>query len=159
MNSNFPIFRSAEPMSFAFLATRASNALERVIEDKPIGADEKDVLDQAVQFLREISNGAQISTHGTFAEGLSPSRSLAALDIAFGPIDALRRLVSNEKDVALIFEKLSNAVEHVRETGKTEGNVTLMQGVKQFFDALSAFVLNDLATRNPLVGTSAREVA
>src|SRR5580658_2144569 len=109
MNAPHPLFRDADSVGRGFMTARASNLLRRVMERKPISADEVELLSIAERFLRDVADGAQFTASGAFREGANPSRSLAALDIAFGPMRVIKSLVERDS-FADLFEELASAV-------------------------------------------------
>ena len=147
------LLRDAEAISYGFMAARTSNALRQALDNQHISADDKEVLENARLFLQDISDGASFTASGAFRHGANPSRSLAALDVAFGPLDALRHLVNQHADVSAFFEELANAVSKVKTTGSTEGVEAPLQGAREFFEALNVWLSAELNTRKPLVGS------
>jgi hypothetical protein len=153
MSAPNQLLRDAEAISFGFMSARTSNVLRQVLENRQISADDMDVLGNAQLFLQDISDGANFTASGAFRHGANPSRSLAALDVAFGPLDALRHLVNQHEDVAAFFEDLAKAVSKVKATGSIEGVETQLQGALEFFEALNVWLSTELNTRKPLVGS------
>lgn len=147
------LVRDAEAISFSFLTAKTSNVLQRVLDKRRITGDETAVLENAFRFLQDISDGARFTVQGNFREGANPSRSIAALDVALGPIDALKKLVSHEDNFATFFDELAHAVEQVRNTGSGQGVEAPLQSAKQFFEVLSSWLADELNTRKPLIGS------
>jgi hypothetical protein len=152
MNAPHPLFRDADSVGRGFMTARASNLLGRVLERKPISADEVELLSSAERFLRDVADGAQFTASGAFREGANPSRSLAALDIAFGPIRVIRTLIEREASFADLFEELASAVSKARETGSADGIEESLGRARQFFEALAEWIANSLDSRNPVLG-------
>lgn len=152
MNAPNPLFRDADSVGRGFMTARASNLLGRVLERKPISADEAVLLSNAERFLRDVADGAQFTASGAFRDGASPSRSLAALDVAFGPIKVIKTLVEREASFAALFEELASAVSRARQTGSSEGIEESLGRARQFFEALAEWIANSLDSRNPVLG-------
>ena len=151
MNAPHPLFRDADSVGRSFMTARASNLLGRVLERKPISADEVELLSSAERFLRDVADGAQFTASGAFREGANPSRSLAALDIAFGPMRVIKSLVERDS-FADLFEELASAVSKARETGSSDGIEESLGRARQFFEALAEWIANSLDSRNPVLG-------
>jgi len=152
MSAPTPLFRDADSVSCGFMTARASNLLKRVLDKKPISTDEMALLSNAERFLRDAADGAQFTTSGAFREGANPSRSLAALDVAFGPIKVIRTLVRQEANFANLFEELASAVSKAKETQSAEGIEDSLSRARQFFEALAEWIANDLDSRKPVLG-------
>lgn len=157
MSAPNPLFRDADSVSCGFMTARASNLLQRVLEKKPISTDEVALLSNAERFLRDVADGAQFTTSGAFREGANPSRSLAALDVAFGPIKVIRTLVQ-EANFANLFEELASAVSKAKETHSAEGIEDSLSRARQFFEALAEWIANDLDSRKPVLGARAESL-
>jgi hypothetical protein len=144
--------RDAEEIGYGFLAARASIALRNSMRKQELSADERAVLVKAAVFLNEIADGALI-TKGNMLEGVRPSRSIAALDVAFGPLDTLKHLVKSEQhEIAPVFRRLSEAVKAVREGTDSPELAPSINDAQQFFDNLSGWLANELATRKRSAG-------
>jgi hypothetical protein len=152
MSAPNPLFRDADSISCGFMTARASNLLRRVLEKKPISTDEVALLSSAERFLRDVADGAQFTASGAFREGANPTRSLAALDVAFGPIKVVRALVEHEANFAGLFEELASAVSKVKDTLSPEGVEDSLGRARQFFEALADWIANNLDSRNPVLG-------
>jgi hypothetical protein len=153
MGSPNQLMREAESISYGFLAAKTSSVLREVLEGKPIGADDQHVLEDASQFLQDISDGARFTANGNFREGANPSRSIAALDVAFGAIDLLKQLVKQEKEVATLFERLAQAVRAARVGQVTAEIADSVRTADRFFEALGAWLSNELHSQKPLIGS------
>lgn len=152
MNTPNVLFRDADAISCGFMTARASNLLRRVLDKKPISTDEVVLLSSAERFLRDVADGAQFTTSGAFREGANPSRSLAALDVAFGPIKVVKALVEHEANFASLFEDLASAVAKVKDTKSPEGIEDSLGRARLFFEALADWFANNLDSRNPVLG-------
>lgn len=152
MNAPNPLFRDADSVSCGFMTARTSNLLKRVLDKKPISTDEVALLSSAERFLRDVADGAQFTTSGAFREGANPSRSLAALDVAFGPIKVIQTLVEHEANFATLFEELASAVSKAKETQSSEGIEDSLGRARQFFEALAEWIANNLDSRHPVLG-------
>jgi hypothetical protein len=139
--------RDAEEIRYGFLAAKASVALQQAMRNEQLTPDDLAVLAKASRFLSDIADGASI-LDGHVLEGVRPSRSIAALDVAFGPLDLLKQLVDTEKDeIAPVFRKLSQAVSAVHDgAGPAELRPTITHA-QQFFDGLSGWLANEVSKR------------
>jgi hypothetical protein len=153
MSAPNQLMQDADTISYGFLAARTSNALRNLMAGNSLGSDDERVLEEATRFLQDISDGARFTASGNFREGANPSRSIAALDVAFGAIDLLKQLVSREKNVASFFEELAKAVSQAREAGVSPDVAGSVQSADQFFDALGTWLSNELHSHKPLLGT------
>lgn len=147
------LLQDAETIGIGFLAARTSSVLRQVLGGLPIGVDEEHVLADAARFLQDVSDGAQFTVSGNFREGASPSRSIAALDVAFGAIDVLKQTVKQDEGVASFFEDLADAVTKAREAGLTDDIATPLKTADKFFEALGTWLSTELRSRKPLIGT------
>jgi len=138
--------RNAEEIGYGFLATKASITL-RVAFQRRLSKDESAVLGKAAMFLNEIANGALISK-GTVLEGVRPSRSIAALNVAFGPVETLKRLIKSEhQEIAPVFERLSKAVKAIQEGADPVPLKPDLSEAQEFFDGLSGWLASEISSR------------
>jgi hypothetical protein len=138
--------RNAEEIGYGFLAVRASNAL-RDASKRPLSKDEGAVLEHAATFLNEIANGARIS-EGAVLDGVRPSRSIAALNVAMGPLEALKRLVQAEhEEIAPVFSRLSQAVRAIHDGADPVPLEPSLNEAREFFESLSGWLANEISTR------------
>jgi hypothetical protein len=152
MSAPSQLHRDAEELSYSFLAARASDVLQHALENQPLNQDDSEVLSDAALFLKAISDGARFTGSGTFRQGAIPSHSIAALDVAFGPIEALRQ-VASERDLVSAFDDLSVAVNIVRETGSAIQHEVEVQKARLFFEELSNWLESEFSTRRSTLGT------
>ena len=139
--------RDSQEIGYGFLAARASIALRQALDDKELSSDDVALLVDASEFLKDISDGALITT-GSVREGVSASRSIAALDVAFGPLETLKQLVKSEAEIAPLFQSLSQAVGSLA-TKATEGvNKQELKLAEQFFSGLSSWLLEELSSKS-----------
>lgn len=144
--------RDAQEIAYGFLAAKASIALGHAIDRRQLSVDERAVLSKAAKFLDEIANGALI-TKGNVLEGVRPSKSLAALDVAFGPLDTLKKVVNDGQDgIAPVFSKMSEAVRSLQEGSYSADLTVTIAGARQFFDGLSGWLATELANRKRFTG-------
>jgi hypothetical protein len=158
MSTSRPLFCNADSIGLSFVTARASQALTHLLNGVNLGDEDRDALSKGSRFLLEISNGADISVHGTIREGVSPSRSLEALEVAFGPMDALRTMVSSEEDMAKLFRELADAVSAVA-GGTEKPALQALRSARDFFEALQRYVAQDLVARTHPLGSLHRNVA
>jgi hypothetical protein len=138
--------RNAEEIGYGFLAAKASLALQ-VAQQRQLSADETAVLGKAATFLNEIANGAKISK-GAVLEGVRPSSSIAALNVAFGPLEILKRLIkSDREEIAPVFIRLSQAVKAVQEGADPNTLKPTLSEAQEFFDGLSGWLASEINAR------------
>src|SRR5258708_6389652 len=138
--------RNAEEIGYGFLAAKASLVL-KVAHQRQLSADETAVLGKEANFLNEIANGAKISK-GAVLEGVRPSSSIAALNVAFGPLEILKRLVNSERaEIAPVFMRLSQAVKAVQEGADPLPLRPTLSEAQEFFDGLSGWLASEINAR------------
>jgi hypothetical protein len=135
--------RDAGDLGYSFLAVRAARTLP-VVGQRQLAADERAVLTKAADFLSDISNGALI-TGGGVLEGVRPSRSIAALNVAFGPLEQLRRITQDDKEIATVFGRLSQAVRAAANAQLAEAQD--IETAQSFFSGLSDWLSTELSAR------------
>lgn len=148
MSAPHPSIRDGEEIGYGFVAAKACVALDHVLREGSLSDADRAALTPASQFLKDIADGAAI-TMGGVREGVSASRSMAALDVAFGPLETLKRLVRDEAEIAPVFLKLSESLEELSEGRKTSAALkTELVAAQQFFDSLSSWLIDELGTRS-----------
>lgn len=151
MNASAHSLQNVEHINASFLAAKASEAIARALEHQALTIDQKFTLKEASQFLGTVSNGALLASGGAVAAGVSPSRSIAALDFAFGPIGALKRLAQQD-DLAKFFSSLSDSIAALEANGDAAVTPHELLKAQQFFDALHEWLAEELTSRRPIVG-------
>jgi len=145
------LIQDAEAIRYGFLSARTSDALSSVLEKDSATQEELEILAKAARFLRDISDGTTFTVSGAFRQGAVPARSMAALDVALGPIDALRSLV-RENNLAVFFNNLAQAVTAVRETGHAREVQESAREAQEFFEHLNSWLSQELKARRPTIG-------
>lgn len=146
----------ASLLSYGFLAARAEAAAKLLEERKELSAADREALQDAADFLRKISTGADFLTE----RKLKPQDLMGALDalnIAMDPIKRISSFFSNGK-ISDIFASTANTVaSHVDATSPRSISTQEMENIRifrAFFDALYVFVTNELEQDTPLVGAT-----
>lgn len=138
--------RHADDIGNGFLATKTSIALKNALGGR-LSADDRIILGRAAELLDEIAMGAQ-RTKGTIVEGVRPSRSIAALHVALGPIDTLKRLVKNDVGgISPLCQRLSSAMRAVQSDADPNPLRPAISEAQEFFDGLSGWFASELAVR------------
>jgi hypothetical protein len=145
MSAPLNLLRNAEEIGVGFLSSKASSALEKVLTDEEITHEERSALKEAARFLRETSQGASIAS-GSIIQGVSPSRSIAAFDLALGPIDTLK-VISQQDALGDFFLALADAVEGLVTTQTATQSKENLRKAKIFFEALCHWVLAEANSR------------
>jgi hypothetical protein len=138
--------RHADDIGNGFLATKTSIALRNALGGR-LSEDDRVILGRAAELLDEIATGAQ-RTKGTVVEGVRPSRSIAALHVALGPIDTLKRLVKNDVGgISPLCQRLSRAMRAVQGDADPKPLQPAISEAQEFFDGLSGWLASELAVR------------
>jgi hypothetical protein len=152
MSAPGQLVQDAETISFGFLSAKTSDALAHALETDAVTPEHVEILEKAASFLRDISDGARFTMSGTFRPGAVPARSIAALDIAFGPIQSLRKLVAQRNDLAAFFDELAQAVIEVKNTGHAHQVEVPVRAAQSFFEGLNDWLNLELRSRRPTLG-------
>jgi hypothetical protein len=140
--------RDAEGIRVGFLAARASSALTKVLQQADLTADESADLAKATLFLTDIADGVRLTSRGDTTESVRPSRSIAALDVALGPLDQLREFVKAEhQELEPMFRRFSDAVLAAQARIDIEKQLKSITEAQVFFEGLSGWLANEIATR------------
>jgi hypothetical protein len=137
--------RHADDIGNGFLATKTTIALRNALGGQ-LSGDDRVILERAAELLDEIATGAQ-RTKGTVVEGVRPSRSIAALHVALGPIDTLKRLVKNDVGgISPLCQRLSSAMRAVvRPDADPKPLQPAINEAQEFFEGLSGWLASELA--------------
>ena len=153
---SFPkqVLREAEELSVSFLSAQTVSALKNALQKQALSGSERHTLDDAATFLEQIAAGAEIASASTVRAGSSPSRSIAAFDMALGPIGALKSLVREDQGLDLFFGGLANAVRTLGETGAVGANAgeEQIQTARTFFEGLRGWLAAELSASRPKIG-------
>lgn len=152
MSAPKQLLKNADEIRVGFLSARTSAVLANVLAQNNLAETDKPTLQEAEAFLTEIAEGANIATTSTFRQGVSPSRSIAAFDLALGPIQALKMLVGRDSKLDSFFESLSQAIHRLRETGDSTLDAKELEHAKGFFDALRSWVTSEVNTKRTPTG-------
>lgn len=140
--------REANEVSYGFLAERTSIALLQALNARSLSEDDLAILQRASSFLNEIADGALNTATGSFAEGVRPSTSIAALEVALGPLESLKQLVRNDQhQIAPVFRRLADAVGAVKSGRVRRTERPSIQEAQIFFDEMSGWLANELQNR------------
>jgi hypothetical protein len=160
---SFPkqILRNAEELSVSFLSAQTSSVLSNALRKLELSRSEKHTLDDAAVFLEQIADGAQIANTATVRSGSSPSLSIAAFDIALGPIATLKNIVRQDEELDAFFGNLASAVRGLGQAGHVgaeadEGRIKVAQ---TFFESLRSWLANELSCNRPKIGDRAARFA
>jgi hypothetical protein len=121
------------------------------LAQRQLTGDEREVLRQAADFLRQVVDGARFTSSGTFRAGARPSQSMAALDFAEIPIDSLK-VRGNRAD---FFAELASAVASAANNRVPAQRRQAVNDAIRFFEALHHALQLKRELRRQ-VGSSAR---
>lgn len=145
------VLRDAEELSVSFLSSKTSAVLDHALGNTALSAPERQTLGDAATFLDQIADGAQIATTATVREGVSPSRSIAALDMALGPMAALKNIVRQDEQLDAFFGSLATAVRTLGQTGAI-ADAEQIRTAKTFFEALRTWLADELSASRAKIG-------
>jgi hypothetical protein len=138
--------RDATDIDNGFLAAKASVALRNAAAGN-LSVDDRIILGRAADLLQEVATGAQ-RAQGAVVQGVRPSRSIAALHLALGPMDTLKRLVNNDpQGLSPLFGRLAQAVRAVQAGADLNDLRPALDSAQEFFDGLSGWHASALAAR------------
>ncbi|HWQ38343.1 MAG TPA: hypothetical protein VNM24_06980 [Burkholderiales bacterium] len=144
-------------MSYGFLATRAEKAAKLLEENETLSGSDIEALNEAAQFLKKISTGAEYLTTKNF-QAQDLLGALDALSLAMDPIKTLATLFG-DREISQIFSETAETVsKHLqgRKVPLTENERRQIQIFRQFFDALYAYVSSMLEQEAPVLGPGVR---
>ena len=140
--------RDVNEISQGFLAERAALVLDQALKNKTLTADDLAVLRRAAAFLNEIADGGLNTATGQFTEGVRPSASIAALEVALGPLETLKQLVRNDQDqIAPVFRRLATAVSSATSGRVRNPERDSIVEAHHFFDEMSGWLANEIHNR------------
>jgi hypothetical protein len=138
--------RDARDIANGFLAAKAAVALRNASSGQ-LSADDRAALSRAADLLDQIVTGTQ-RTKGEVVHGVRPSRSIAALNLALGPIDTLKKLVKTDQEgLSPFFQRLAHAVRAVEQDADLSGLEASLSDAREFFDGVSGWHASALASR------------
>lgn len=157
MSAPSTLLREASSVRYGVLSVKASNALRSALRRRALTDDQKETLRRAATFLGHISDGARIATTGTFRAGARPSQSIAALDYALGPIDALRSQI--DEDIAPFFSRMARAVHHTADNRLANDERQVAKRALFFFETLHNSLLSERQVRRVALGRPRRRLS
>lgn len=133
--------RDAEYVRYGFLSIKAGNAIRNKLNGGPLSYDEKEVLRNADELLRQISSGAELTVSGHLQNDADPLASMKALDFALDPIRHIQGQVQTQQ-LAQLFASMAATVEtcSVSPTAPTRDQEEMLSMTATFFDALYKYV-------------------
>jgi hypothetical protein len=147
----------ASLLSYGFLAARAEKAAKLLEQNEALSGPDIEVLDEAAQFLKKISTGAEYLTTKNF-QSQDLMGALDALSLAMDPIKTVSKLFG-DREISQIFSETAETVSkhlHIATTPLTESERKQLQIFRQFFDALYAYVSTVLEREAPVLGPRIR---
>jgi hypothetical protein len=152
------VLRQASSFRYGVLSVKTAKVLRSALEDRPLTEEDRETLRRAAAFLIDISDGARIAT-GTIrarARGHT-SRSIAALDYALPPIEALHAELGD--DIAPHFDRMARALNAAVSNRLTHEHHEVLRHALMFFEALRSSLVRDRRVRRVALGGPHRKAA
>ena len=144
--------RESEYINYGFLSIKAGNAIKAILGGQSLSIEDKQALERAEKFLKDISSGVNLVTTGVYKHGSNPNETMAALDYAIDPIVLLQDIIKNQ-DISGFFDEMADAI-HVSafKSGEPNDNEDMLGNAQQFFDFLYTSLLASLNSGRPSIG-------
>ncbi|MBL3961295.1 hypothetical protein KDW60_30125 [Burkholderia cenocepacia] len=153
-------YKQARYLDYGFLAAKAEQAAEGLIEDRDLSDDERNVLRAGSEFLERVATGARVLTHGDYrVQNLTGA--MEALELAVDPIEHLGQMIQDAdisallQDVARTVTENSARADRHALTTEDKGKVDIY---RTFFDQFYLFIraqMNEM-NKEPLLGGRSR---
>jgi hypothetical protein len=152
---SFPnqVLRGTEELSVNFLSAQTYSALNHALQKQDLSAPERLTLENAATFLEQIADGAEFANRASTRFGSTPSRSIAALDMALGPLDALKEIVGENEELDSFFGGLAGAVRSLGASGHVSDNESQIQLAATFFELLRNWLASRISASRPRLGS------
>jgi hypothetical protein len=145
-------------LNYGFVSLHASDAIQSLMEGKPLSSRNRESLSDARHFLETVANGVDLVTSGE-AQGhdLDAVDSVGALGIAIDPLERIQKTLASPGAAGLIrslaeaLETCANQVADVSTDVKHQ-----LQSAKVLFDAIYARIAREL-DQHPVFGGSDEE--
>lgn len=148
--------QKAKLLDYAFLAAKAERASAAMISSTPLSIEDRSVLTEASNFMRQVATGAQVLATGNYQVG-NFTRAMEALEVAINPLEELSAAM-NDRDISSVLSEAANLVSskvgEENAIGLSATELVNIELFKEFFDLFYRFILNKIDQSNsvPLLG-------
>jgi hypothetical protein len=144
--------QQADYLNYGFVSLHASDAIQTLMEGKPLSSRNRESLSDARQFLETIANGVDLVTSGeAHGHDLDAVDSVGALGIAIDPLERIQKTLASPGAAELI-RSLAEALEPSANQAGVSAEVThRLQSAKVLFDAIYARIAREL-DQHPVFG-------
>src|SRR5581483_7889823 len=103
--------QQADYLNYGFVSLHASDAIQSLMEGKPLSSRNRESLSDARQFLETVASGVDLVTSGeTHGHDLDAVDSVGALGIAMDPLERIQKTLASPGAAELI-RSLAEALE------------------------------------------------
>jgi hypothetical protein len=145
--------QQADYLNYGFVSLHASDAIQTVIEGRPLSTRDRESLSDARAFLETIASGVDLVTSGeVHGHDFDAVDSVGALDIAIDPLERVQKTLTAPGAAELVrslADALETCVDQV--TALSAECRHRLQSAKILFDAIYARVARDL-DQHPVFG-------
>jgi len=152
--------QKAKLLDYAFLAAKAERASAALIANTPLSPEDRSVLNEASNFLRQVATGAEALSTGNYQVG-NFTRAMEALEVAINPLEELSSAL-NDRDISAVLSEaadmMSSKINGTNGERLADTELEDAQLFKSFFDLFYRFVLNKIDQTNSvaILGTHGR---
>ena len=143
----------ADYLNYGFVSLHASDAIQTLMDGRPLSARNRESLADARQFLETVANGVDLVTSGeAHGHDLDAVDSVGALGLAIDPLERIQKTLASPGAAELI-RSLADALETcANQAAGASAEVThRLQSAKVLFDAIYARIARDL-DQHPVFG-------
>ena len=145
--------QQADYLNYGFVSLHASDAIQALMEGKPLSPRNRESMSDARQFLETVASGVDLVTSGE-THGHDPDAvdSVGALGIAMDPLERIQKTLSSPGAAELI-RSLAEALEAgANQIAAVPADVKhKLQSAKVLFDAIYARIAREL-DQHPVFG-------
>lgn len=136
-------FRHSKFLDYAFLAARSEKAVSEMIGEVQLSEEDRMVLNQASDFLRNVATGAQALTSGNY-HVRNFSAAMEAIEVAMNPLEGLSGVLK-DRDVAQALSETADVISAKASESPmqplNEHELEEAKLFKAFFDLFYRFIL------------------
>ena len=131
-----------------------------MISSTPLSSEDRSILTDASNFMRQVATGAQALATGNYQVG-NFTRAMEALEVAINPLEELSAAL-NDRDISSVLSEaadlVSSKVGEDNAVHLSEAELIDVELFKEFFDLFYRFILNKIEQTNsvPLLGARNR---